>query len=301
MALHWHIVGNGAIGSLFAAKLQQNGIPVSTYTRSASSPITVTFTDNTQTTLTPAHSSPHILSCHDMLVLPVKVYQVANAIADWQPYLAADTPIMLLHNGMGGIEQVRKLCPTQPVIAATTTHGALKTQQTVTHTGKGDITLGFADKITVNSECQKLLRCDLEAAFKPIHWLENINEALWKKLIVNAAINPLTAIHQCQNGELREPKFRAQISRVVDEVISVAKACGIPVNDASTLNHVYDVITATAANYSSMNRDIANKRTTEIDGITGYIIERAKEKGIDVPTNTLLYHQIKQCEKAYTA
>lgn len=74
---------------------------------------------------------------------------------------------------------------------------------------------------------------------------------------------------------------------------------GFHTSASSLLDYVYEVIQSTADNTSSMLQDLRNQRHTEIDYITGYLLQRARNHGMTLPANTRLYHFIKRKENEY--
>src|SRR5690606_69523 len=99
------------------------------------------------------------------------------------------------------------------------------------------------------------------------------------KLVANAVINPLTAIFQVTNGTLLTNDYLFKLMRnLFHETVRV-----LELEEQKLWDYVVTICKQTAKNQSSMLRDIQAKRRTEIDAISGYIIERAKEQGINVP------------------
>lgn len=288
-------MGDGAIGSLVAAGAQLARIPFRFLLRhERESVVLVTNRENEAISLTPVQFET--LTDNDILILPVKNYQLAEAIGQWRTMLSASTPVILLQNGMGGESVLSEYLTTQPVYIATTSHGAFKTSpQQVQHTGVGKTLLGRsqASMSTVySSVIDKVVTQILSHCLPPITWSEDIQLALWKKLAVNLVINPLTALYDVPNGALAESRFAEKISQICDETARVMTASGYPTTRYELEQNARQVIAATAQNFSSMHQDIAHKRKTEIDGITGFLIKQAKKSGIDVPINTALYQQI---------
>ncbi|MGI2897426.1 2-dehydropantoate 2-reductase N-terminal domain-containing protein, partial [Vibrio alginolyticus] len=79
----------------------------------------------------------------DLILITVKAWQVEDAIQPLLPHINADTIIMLMHNGMGTASGVEKALPNNPIVLATTTHGAYKPDnQHVLHTGHGTTQVG---------------------------------------------------------------------------------------------------------------------------------------------------------------
>ena len=296
------IVGSGAIGSLVAAGAQSSDIPYSLAPRQQR-PVTQRMLGygGAATLLGSNLPVADKLGAEDILVLPLKAHHLADAAQAWKDKLHPDTAVLLLHNGMGGLEAVRAVLPEHPLYLATTSHGALKLNTTeAKHTGFGRTMLGEApdNKGTDPVQKERLLEI-LSRCLAPVTWHQDIMEALWLKLAVNAVINPLTALHNIRNGELDSPQFHGHICDICQEVSQVMAQAGYQHSAAVLKEQVKKVARQTARNYSSMHQDVINGRPTEIEAINGFIIKQAQKKGIDVSINTFLYNKIKALETRY--
>ena len=322
-----HIVGGGAIGSLVAAGAQKHGVPYRQYPRDVKHcPTFAVWLNDEVVTLQPACSIPSVLQADDVLVLPLKVYQLSQALHFWLPYLVNQPTVVLLHNGMGGAEIAHDvLGPDYPLLLATTSHGALKKEAEigsviVEYTGKGETQIGaldvqafgrsFETSSTLTSKLPSKLYSKLpsklssaitliSAALPPTHYCDDIQKALWSKLAVNAVINPLTALNNIQNKHVLDAQFDKQRQAICAEFTATANAYGFSFCEEQVHERVMAVAKATGENYSSMHQDIVNERPSEIGAINGYLVERAKQKGIATPANTLLTQQIKEIEAQF--
>lgn len=110
-------------------------------------------------------------------------------------------------------------------------------------------------------------------------------------------INPLTALKDCRNGDLRD--FPQEIGAICHEVAAVMQREGIHTSAENLLLYVNQVIESTADNISSMLQDIRAQRHTEIDYITGFLLNRARAHGLSVPENARLFEQVKRKENIY--
>ncbi|QLK46153.1 2-dehydropantoate 2-reductase [Vibrio owensii] len=290
------ILGPGAVGSLWATKFKLAGHNVSLWGRSSNSEQLLQLDDNTAINF----SNQHVPSVQnaDLIVVTVKAWQVETAIEPLLPYINTDTIIMLMHNGMGTAQLIETKLTGNPLIVATTTHGAYKpSKEQVLHTGQGNTQLGgFNAK---GAQCDFLAEV-MNHALPEVNWNPNINAALWTKLAINCAINPLTAIHQCKNGELAAPEFATELANITRELVETMNKEGIKVDFDSLHTTVMQVVNATAANYSSMRQDVYHQRRTEIDYITGYLLKAAEKHHISTPENAKLYQRIKQIEQSWT-
>ncbi|MEF1245871.1 2-dehydropantoate 2-reductase [Vibrio owensii] len=290
------ILGPGAVGSLWATKFKLAGHNVSLWGRSSNSELLLQLDDNPAINF----SNQHIPSVQnaDLIVVTVKAWQVESAIEPLLPYINTDTIIMLMHNGMGTAQLIEAKLADNPLIVATTTHGAYKpNQEQVLHTGQGNTQLGgFNAK---GAQCDFLAEV-MNHALPEVNWNPNINAALWTKLAINCAINPLTAIHQCKNGALSAPEFATELANITRELVEVMNKEGIKIDFDSLQTTVLQVVNATTANYSSMRQDVFHQRRTEIDFITGYLLKAAEKHQISTPENAKLYQRIKQIEQSWT-
>jgi 2-dehydropantoate 2-reductase len=121
-----------------------------------------------------------------------------------------------------------------------------------------------------------------------------VNSLIWRKLLINVAINPLTAILDVPNGKLLEsPSAVDLMALAVREVEKVAGSRGIKVGFDDPLAHAEDVARRTASNRSSMLQDISRGAPTEIEAICGAVVRAGQEKDISIPINQALTYLVK--------
>ncbi|MFW7524180.1 2-dehydropantoate 2-reductase [Vibrio ostreicida] len=289
------IVGPGAVGSLWATKLYASGHRVSLWSTSNEPERLIQLGDSPPTQF--RNHDINAVQHADLILVTVKAWQVSTALSALKANIAQDAIIVLMHNGMGSAEAINAQYPSNPLVLATTTHGAFKpSKQKVIHTGRGETQLGGFN--TLGQQCQ-FLESVMDHALPDVQWSSNIIPSLWKKLAVNCAVNPLSAIHQITNGQLAQPHYQLTIEKLLVEVHKVMVAEGIIIDRAELVNTVSNVIRATAENYSSMQQDIFYQRPSEIDFITGYLLQRASVHGIAAPINRSLFEKIKQIELNY--
>ncbi|CAM3856168.1 ketopantoate reductase family protein [Rheinheimera salexigens] len=305
--LTWTIVGQGAIGLLAATHLQQQGAEVALHLRQAK-PVDLLFTaHNGQQQQYCFSAARSVTASYQNVLVPVKSYDVIAAVHQLQPLLSSHAQLVITHNGMGIIEQVLPLLlPTQGLWFLTTTHAALKTSASaLQHTGQGQSVLA-----PINSAAQQELinKTDgnktsisnaMAIALGPVQVVSDIQPFLWQKLLINAVINPLTAIYHCKNGQLLAPQYAADILQIVTEVCAVSKAAGYALSVDDAMLRVQQVMLATANNFSSMQQDVAHQRRTEINAISGFIVSQGQQLAIDTPRNLQLQQQVLQLQQAY--
>jgi 2-dehydropantoate 2-reductase len=291
------IIGNGAIGNLLALNCTDNEI-IYTLIKRDGQPFKLHCTEmnSGQRVLSPSITKMQNIKQYDLVVLPLKAYQIIAAIEQMSEYLTTEHVVVLLHNGMGTIEKVRSLLPNNPLIAATTSVGAFKpNSSSLVVTGNGLSQAGW-----INTPAKKLknrTELTLNKLLLSLEWHIDVSAILWRKLAINAAINPLTALFNVSNGELLRPEYSEHIENICHEVSLVMNALGYQTSDSELIRMVRLVATNTATNYSSMNRDMQNNRTTEIEFINGYVVAEAQRLGIAVPFNKTLQERVASNQK----
>lgn len=233
----------------------------------------------------------------ELLLVCLKSWQVSDAVNALIPHLSADCPILLIHNGMGTLDELT--LPETPtkraILQGIITHGAYQQDQKVLHTAEGITHIG---PLNTTARQYGYLAEILHQALPDVAWHNDIHTISWLKLAVNCVINPLTVFYQCCNGDLL--KYPEHIQKVCDEVYQVMEREGvIPTSRSHLHGYIIDTIEQTANNYSSMYQDVKYQRHTEIDYITGYLLRRASEQGLVLPENKRLFQFIKQKEGNY--
>lgn len=293
MAKGWHILGAGAIGCLFADALASSGAPTTLVLRAntpSAPPLQMERNGQTHTRSLSSTNAPDV-SPIDHLLVTTKAYDVVSSVNSVRHRLTAGATIVLLANGLGYAEDVASLVPGANLYCGTTTEGAFRRALWhICHAGRGQTLLGaFAGRASAPDWFD-----DWQALKLECRWTNTIHAALWHKLAINCAINPLTARHRCHNGELaNNPVFARQVTELCKEIADVSRAAGFDDIAHSIEGDAFDVIQRTAANRSSMLQDTLAGRSTEIEFITGHLVNRAEQLGIEVPANRDLLEQIR--------
>lgn len=232
---------------------------------------------------------PHL----DLVIVFVKSIHTLKAIQSNQDIILDDTVVLSLQNGYGNTEDIETVVKRENIIVGTTSHGAtLLGPGKIKHAGVGMTYIGALDeKSRYKAEKIKgiMQNCGIDAEVS-----ENILELIWSKLIINIAINPLTAILKIENGKLLESSYSLDLMKdLVYESVSIAKEIGLNLEKDETLEKVKNVANNTYSNKSSMLQDILNKRETEIDKINGAVVKVGEKVGISTPINSTIVKLVK--------
>jgi len=297
------IVGPGAMGCLLAALLKEANHDVWLIDRSpvranqfSQKGICVDGIGGRRSVQVNATSTQGEIKAVDLVFIWVKSYDSRAAARSIAPLLNDQTQVITLQNGLGNVEAVAEVVRAENIMGGTTAHGAtLMSEGCVRYTGKGETTIGRVDKC-IDPKLEEAARLLSDAGIET-HVTQDVEGAIWSKLIINAAINPITAITHLRNGEMAEnPETRRVMDLVAEEAIEIVGRAGIALAYSDARARIYAVCAATAQNQSSMLQDVLQNRRTEIDAINGALVEKARALGIAAPVNETLTCLIRAIE-----
>jgi 2-dehydropantoate 2-reductase len=283
------LVGPGAVGCGIAALLRKGGADVALLDHRperaallSERGVILELDGTARTVHLPCSADPGHFAPAALVLILVKAHATEDAIGHALPCVGPDTPVLTLQNGLGNWEAVvRHVRPAQ-VLAGTVVIGCnLLATGHVRVSGVGEMTFGSP---TGFADAARRARELLAPHWPSLHVVEDIHSALWRKAVINAAINPLTALTGLHNGELLDdPDLRATLRVVAEEAQAVAQAEGAAPFRGDGPEVVEGVCRLTAGNRSSMLQDILAGRPTEIDQIVGEIVRRAAMRAVPVP------------------
>ena len=235
-------------------------------------------------------ASPENILETDFILVTTKATEVLNALEGIRDVLKNRSDLVILSNGMGFHEKAQELYGSTRIFAATTTEAAHISQPgIINHSATGRTVIGDI----LRGPSPNWLSTWL-SAIPDSSWTQDIKTALWEKLCINCVINPLTASHECRNGELIEnPILKELVKDLCLEIEMVSDAAKIPHAKEPLFDIVLQVVFDTATNFSSMFQDVKAGRTTEIESITGYLVETAARFKVDVPLNNKLLEKLR--------
>lgn len=307
MTTHHWILGPGAIGRLLAHSLSPIGAVTLIGRRALAEPQWLTTPEGERrvqrlNALTVDQLASADLPAPGFVHITTKAMAAEAALESIADYLPPTTPLVLWQNGYWAQPRITQAWP-GPVLCATTTEGAYLTEgDGVVHAGRGHTFIG--DLHDQHRSLTKALAQTLSTTGLTATAVNDIRARLWQKLAVNAAINPLVALHGVRNGELRGAQYSGRVASVITEVAKILQAEGIqPPNagqgDAAWRALVWQVVDNTAGNKASMLQDVEAQRPTERGAILGPLIESAKHHGLPCEVLQALDAELAALEASY--
>ncbi|MEM1578240.1 MAG: 2-dehydropantoate 2-reductase [Archaeoglobaceae archaeon] len=194
--------------------------------------------------------------------------------------------VCTLQNGIGVEKIIGKYLKT--VVRGVTSYGAnLADYGKIIYAGEGCV---YLPSTTQGKKVAKVL----EDANIRVELVDNIDFRVWAKAVVNAAINPLTAICRVRNGIIVENENLWSVAvKIAEEGELLMQKIGYKFDAISEVRKVAEM---TAKNRSSMLQDIERGRRTEIDYINGEIVKKCREFGLKCEVNEIVWKLVKGIE-----
>jgi 2-dehydropantoate 2-reductase len=295
------IVGTGALATLFAARLGASGCSVSMLgtwpegLRALSEEGARLVGPDGRQVRVPVMATNDPESCAGtrLALVLVKSWQTERAASQLQACLAADGVALTLQNGLGNREILTEYLGSTRVVLGSTTTGA-------TLLGPGLAKAGGEGAISIekHSKVDTLTQAMSRAGFQ-LELVEDARALIWNKLVVNSAINPLTALLRVPNGQLLErPAARRLLRGLARETAEVAGAEHIQLSSPDPVELVEAVARGTAANHSSMFQDILRGAPTEIDAICGAVARLGLQHSVPTPLNSACWQLVQALAQA---
>lgn len=287
------VVGTGALATLFAARLSaaehavtmlgtwENGLQA----LNENGARLVGATGVEQAYPVDATDNPADCQGARFALVLVKSWQTERAAKQLADCLAEDGLALTLQNGMGNRELLAGSLGSPSVALGVTTTGA-------TLLGPGLVRAGGEGLISVETHLRLgPLEAALTGAGFEVQKAADVDALMWGKLVINAAINPLTAILRVPNGELLQRPAAHNLMRILaQEAAAVAAAQGIHLPFDNAAQAAEDVARKTAGNHSSMFQDVRRGAPTEIDAICGAITTTGEKLGVPTPVNRVCWY-----------
>lgn len=294
------VFGTGGVGGYFGGRLARAGADVTFIARGEhlraikANGLKVDST-NGDFVIYPASATDDVneVGETDLVILGVKAWQVPDAARAIKPIVGSNTTVLPLQNGVEAAPQLVDELGRDNVVG-----GLCRIVSFVVEPGHIRHA-GFTPSIIIgeldNQRTDRIV--NIEQVFKraglEITIAADIQVALWMKFLFIASFSGVGAMANAPAGVVRsDPNWRTQILKAMDEIYTLAHARGInlPPDSIDTVMRAVDALPEDAT--SSMQRDIAAGKPSELEAQNGAVVRMARETGIEVPMHTLIYETL---------
>src|SRR5262245_5393456 len=304
------ILGAGAVGCYFGGRLAQSGDEVVWFARGATLEALRSHGLSVKSlkgdfVLPPQRATdrPEEVGRVDAVILGVKAWQVSEAALALAPWLGPESLVLPLQNGVDAVDQLRRGLGPEPVVG-----GVCKIVCEVVEPGRvrhfgaeprvelgpwSDPEANVARCERQRERCQRLQRAFSRAGVEArVH--DDIRVAAWEKFLFIASLSAVGAVTGLDVGALRaRPEARELLRLGMAEVAALARASGVPLASDVVARSLGFVDGMAAESTSSMQRDIAAGRPSELDSLCGAVVRLARERGLEPPAHAELYASLR--------
>jgi 2-dehydropantoate 2-reductase len=301
------VVGAGALGGLFGARLREGGQDVTLLEANvararllAEEGLFLSEADTGErqvrfAVVTSAEGLPPV----DLVFVAVKSYQTEDAVRSALPVIGERTWILSTQNGIGNVERIRRVVPSARILTGITYHS-------IQHTGPNRLRYRTGVKpiqmAPVDGEVTDEVRAIGEmfrASGLMAEVVPNVDSTVWQKLVHNAVVNPVSALTGMSCSELLEDDDMQGFMRALCmEIAAVMRARGTPLEDEEDpYRPIVRSQKALGKNRPSMWQDLVRGFRTEIDAMNGGIVAEAQRLGMAAPLNWAIVQLVHSRER----
>lgn len=216
----------------------------------------------------------------DVAVVCTKAFGTGWAAEQCARVLAPDGIALTIQNGLGNEETIaQRVGADRTEVGVIYVGAALRPDGSLFATGPGRIEIGDDGRLDA-------LASALAAGGMSVTRVPDARRSVWQKLLVNAAMNPTTAVFGITNGGLLSHTAAGPLADgIAREVARVATASGIPMAEADGIAAWRKIASTLGDNRSSMLQDVEAGRRTEVEAINGAVALAGERVGVDAPLN----------------
>ncbi len=296
------VLGGGAMGSLFGGYLsRENEVTIVDLFSSVvddvnKNGVRVKEKDGSVNVFKPgATTDSSTMGEVDLVICFVKSMFTVSALETNKNLIGKNTYLMTLQNGAGHESKLLKFADRKHVIIGSTQHNSSVIELGFVNPGGSGLTsIGLLDggSVALSAIAETFTACGLECRTE-----ENVQKQIWKKMFTNTAASSLTALFQVPLGFIHTDKNANWIMRqLASEAVTVADALGLDFNEEEVVNDIETVLINAPNGYTSIYADIRDGRRSEVDTISGSVVEAAHEVGLSVPYHEMVVKSIHALE-----
>ena len=230
--------------------------------------------------------------------------EISSKLNENRDIMKDNCKIIICQNGFGNDKAYLKYFKTNEVYCARIITGFKRPERHISEITvyTEPILLGSLQK--KDSSCLSQIASKITASGIRCELTDELDKYLWAKMLYNCALNPIGAILNVTYGQLSENQYSKSImDKIIDEIFEVINASEYTTlwDNSNDYKKVFysKLVPDTYNHFSSTHQDIQRKIPTEIDSLTGKVIEIGEKYNVDVSTNRIIYRLIKAIESSF--
>jgi 2-dehydropantoate 2-reductase len=296
------VIGTGALGGFYGAKLQAAGLDVhflvnSDYQHVKEFGLMIQSKDGDfRLPSVQAYNQSSQMPRCDVVLVCLKTTHNHLLPAILPDLVKPDSIVIVLQNGLGNEAEIAKMLDVQQIWGGLCFICSNKIAPgQIHHLDYGQIKLGaYTDgykPVAVTPQMESIA-ADFQRAGIPISPCDNLLLARWQKLVWNIPYNGLSVVLDATTDKLMaNPQTRALVERLMGEVQQAAVAYDCPVTD-EFIQTMLDSTVKMTPYRTSMKIDYDEGKPLEIAAMFGNPLEFARNRGVELPSIEMLYQQL---------
>jgi 2-dehydropantoate 2-reductase len=291
------VMGTGGVGGYFGARLAQAGHEVVFVARGAQlaalrargleveSPLGDIHLPRVEVTDEPAG-----IATVDIVLFGVKLWDTLQAAEAIKPLIKGETGVVSFQNGVVKDDILRQILGSAPVIGGVSYISAtIAGPGLIRHSGTlQKLVFGEYDG-TLSPRVRQFRDACAEAGIDA-ETSDRIEQTIWEKFVFLVGLSGTTSLARSAIGPIRShPRSRAFLHDVMDEVVQVARAQGVPLPAGYADDRLAFVDQVPASMTSSMHQDLERGNRLEVAWLSGDVVERGARLGVATPCNRAVY------------
>jgi 2-dehydropantoate 2-reductase len=294
------VFGTGAVGGYFGAQLARAGEEVIFIARKEHLQAIRAHglrveTSKGEIVIHPAQASddPMQVGVVDAVILGVKAWQVTEAARAMKPMIGPETFVVPLQNGVEAPSQLEAILGAKHVLG-----GLCGTISWIIGPGHirsiGEVHfIKFGELDNRPSERTEQLRKVFERAGVKVEVPSDIHMALWEKFLFVVSFGGVGAVTRAPIGVIRTlPETRHLLEQCMREIFEVARARQIALSEGIVEKTMIFLDSLAASGTTSLQRDIAEGKPSELDAWNGAVVRLGQEVGVPTPLHTFIYNSL---------
>lgn len=301
------VVGAGAMGGLWAARLTKSGADVAVVDVAVpvveailEGGLTVEDASGSFVVHPRAAIDPSDIGPVDIVFIFTKAHHTRSAAESARPMVGPQTTIVSLQNGWGNADTIAAvLGPDRLVFGVTYQSAMVRGPGVIGHTSQGPTVVGpYVDDsgLALSRPVADLLT----AAGLQTAATEAVKTEIWKKVVLNTATLPTSALSGLLAGELGTPGPMLDLADALAiESVAVLRAAGYDIDADERVEFINGLLAKAGSGRASMLQDVEARRKTEIEVINGAIVRQAERLNLDAPLNRAMVALIGGLERSW--